>query len=33
MIDAPAEGEVVQIASVFTGFWGAHYAGAGRVPS
>ena len=33
MIDAPTEGEVVQIASVFTGFWGAHYAGAGRVPS
>jgi cell wall-associated NlpC family hydrolase len=33
MIDAPAEGEVVQIAPVFTGFWGAHYAGAGRVPS
>jgi hypothetical protein len=32
MIDAPTEGEVVQIASVFTGYWGAHYAGAGRVP-
>jgi peptidoglycan DL-endopeptidase CwlO len=30
-INAPTEGEVVSIASVFTGYWGAHYAGAGRV--
>jgi cell wall-associated NlpC family hydrolase len=33
MIDAPAEGEVVQVTSVFSGYWGAHYAGAGRVPT
>jgi cell wall-associated NlpC family hydrolase len=32
MIDAPTEGEVVQVTSVFSGYWGAHYAGAGRVP-
>lgn len=31
MINAPSEGKVVSIAPVFTGFWGAHYAGAGRV--
>lgn len=30
-INAPTEGEVVQVAPVFTGYWGAHYAGAGRV--
>lgn len=30
-INAPTEGEVVSIAPVFTGYWGAHYAGAGRV--
>jgi cell wall-associated NlpC family hydrolase len=33
MIDAPAEGEVVQVTSVFSGYWGAHYAGAGRLPT
>jgi hypothetical protein len=31
MIDAPTQGEVIQVTSVFTGYWGAHYAGAGRV--
>ncbi len=31
-INAPTEGQVVSIQPVFTGFWGAHYAGAGRVP-
>jgi cell wall-associated NlpC family hydrolase len=30
-INAPTEGEFVQVAPVFTGYWGAHYAGAGRV--
>jgi cell wall-associated NlpC family hydrolase len=30
-INAPTEGQVVSIAPVFTGYWGAHYAGAGRV--
>jgi cell wall-associated NlpC family hydrolase len=29
-IDAPTEGQVVSIQPVFSGFWGAHYAGAGR---
>ncbi|HUY74415.1 MAG TPA: bifunctional lytic transglycosylase/C40 family peptidase [Candidatus Dormibacteraeota bacterium] len=33
MINAPEEGEVVQEMPVFTGYWGAHYAGAGRVQS
>ena len=28
---APTEGQVVSIQPVFSGFWGAHYAGAGRV--
>jgi cell wall-associated NlpC family hydrolase len=30
-INAPTEGQVVSIQPVFSGFWGAHYAGAGRV--
>jgi cell wall-associated NlpC family hydrolase len=29
-INAPTEGQVVSIQPVFSGFWGAHYAGAGR---
>lgn len=29
-INAPTEGQVVSIQPVFVGFWGAHYAGAGR---
>lgn len=33
MINAPTEGDVIREMSVFTGFWGAHYAGAGRVRS
>jgi len=31
MIDAPNEGDVVREMPVFVGYWGAHYAGAGRV--
>ncbi len=31
MVNAPTEGDVVSVMPVFTGFWGAHYAGAGRV--
>jgi hypothetical protein len=31
MVNAPNEGDVVRVMSVFAGFWGAHYAGAGRV--
>jgi cell wall-associated NlpC family hydrolase len=31
MINAPTEGNVVREMSVFTGFWGQHYLGAGRV--
>lgn len=31
MLNAPKEGDVVRESSVFTGYWGAHYAGAGRV--
>ena len=31
MIDAPDVGGTVSSASVFDGYWGAHYAGAGRV--
>ncbi len=31
MINAPSEGEAVSVMPVFTGFWGEHYAGAGRV--
>ncbi len=31
MIDAPSEGKAVSVTPVFTGFWGEHYAGAGRV--
>lgn len=30
-INAPTTGEVVSVARVFTGYWGAHYAGAHRV--
>jgi hypothetical protein len=33
MINAPSEGDVVREMPVFSGFWGAHYAGAGRVGS
>lgn len=32
MINAPAEGDVVREMAVFTGYWGDHFAGAGRVP-
>ncbi len=31
MINAPAVGDAVREMPVFSGFWGAHYAGAGRV--
>src|SRR5919204_2089021 len=30
-INAPTEGQVVSVQPVWTGFWGSHYAGAGRV--
>ncbi len=30
MINAPVEGKLISVMPVFTGFWGAHYAGAGR---
>jgi cell wall-associated NlpC family hydrolase len=30
-VNAPTEGQVVSIQPVFSGYWGAHYAGAGRV--
>jgi cell wall-associated NlpC family hydrolase len=30
MINAPKEGDVVREMEVFSGFWGTHYAGAGR---
>ena len=30
-INAPTEGQVVSVQPVFGGYWGAHYAGAGRV--
>jgi cell wall-associated NlpC family hydrolase len=30
-INAPTTGQVVSIQPVFSGFWGAHYAGGGRV--
>jgi cell wall-associated NlpC family hydrolase len=30
-INAPTEGQVVSIQPVFTGFWGDHFAGGGRV--
>jgi cell wall-associated NlpC family hydrolase len=30
-INAPTEGQVVSIQPVFSGFWGAHFIGAGRV--
>lgn len=30
-INAPTPGEVVRVAPVFTGYWGAHYAGAHRI--
>ena len=32
-INAPTEGQVVSIQPVFDGYWGAHYAGGGRVTS
>ena len=32
-INAPTTGQVVSVAPVFTGYWGAHYAGAHRVGS
>jgi cell wall-associated NlpC family hydrolase len=32
-INAPTTGQVVSVAAVFTGYWGAHYAGAHRVRS
>ncbi|HEY3081208.1 MAG TPA: NlpC/P60 family protein [Chloroflexota bacterium] len=31
MLNAPVEGDVIREMPVFTGFWGAHYTGAGRV--
>jgi cell wall-associated NlpC family hydrolase len=31
MINAPQEGDVIKEVPAFDGFWGAHYAGAGRV--
>jgi len=31
MINAPGDGDVVREMEVFSGYWGAHYAGAGRV--
>ncbi len=31
MINAPSEGKVVSVMPVFSGFWGEHYAGAGRI--
>jgi hypothetical protein len=30
-INAPAEGHVVSIQPVFSGFWGAHFTAGGRV--
>src|SRR4029078_2043833 len=30
MINAPVEGKPIGVMPVFTGFWGAHYAGGGR---
>jgi hypothetical protein len=33
MINAPTTGDVIRGMPVFTGYWGAHYAGAGRVRS
>jgi cell wall-associated NlpC family hydrolase len=30
-INAPTEGQPVSVQPVFEGYWGAHYAGAGRV--
>ncbi|MBV9324710.1 MAG: C40 family peptidase [Chloroflexi bacterium] len=32
-INAPTTGQVVSVAPVFTGYWGAHYAAARRVPT
>ena len=31
MVDAPTTGAVVRVEPIFTGYWGAHYYGAGRV--
>jgi cell wall-associated NlpC family hydrolase len=33
MLNAPVEGDVVREMPAFTGFWGRHFAGAGRVAS
>jgi cell wall-associated NlpC family hydrolase len=30
-IDAPTEGQTVSVQPVFSGFWGAHFAGGGRI--
>jgi cell wall-associated NlpC family hydrolase len=30
MLNAPVEGDVIREMDVFTGFWGSHFAGAGR---
>jgi cell wall-associated NlpC family hydrolase len=30
-INAPTEGQFVSVQPVFDGYWGAHFAGAGRV--
>jgi cell wall-associated NlpC family hydrolase len=32
MLNAPTDGDIVRPMPVWSGFWGAHYAGAGRVP-
>jgi cell wall-associated NlpC family hydrolase len=32
-INAPTDGQVVSIQPVFSGYWGAHYAGGGRAPA
>ena len=32
MLNAPTDGDVVRAMPAFSGFWGAHYIGAGRVP-
>ena len=31
MVHAPSQNDVIRVMPVFTGYWGAHYAGAGRV--
>jgi len=32
MINAPDVGETVSVMPAFTGYWGDHFAGGGRVP-